>query len=392
MARGIIILGSTGSIGTQTLQVIEQFPGKFKVVGLSTNGNIDLLEKQARKFNPSVIAVRNEEKAREVKGRLSDLHIKILTGEDGLNELSSWPEAELVVVAVVGFSGLQPTYKALNEGKTIALANKETLVAGGELIMNKAREKGAAILPVDSEHSALFQCLHAGNAGEVKKILLTASGGPFLGLGREELAFVNASQALKHPNWTMGAKVTIDSATLMNKGFEVIEARWLFDLDYDQIGVVVHPESIVHSMVHFVDGSIIAQMSLPSMLFPIQYALSYPARWENNFSHLQWEEKSALTFLPPDKENFPCLELAYYAGRKGGTMPAVLNAANELAVESFLKGEISFLHIPCLLEEVMNKHKLISSPGLPDIIDADRWAREETLAVLPRIKKEICKW
>ncbi|NLX91233.1 MAG: 1-deoxy-D-xylulose-5-phosphate reductoisomerase [Firmicutes bacterium] len=391
MARGIIILGSTGSIGTQTLQVIEQFPGKFKVVGLSTNSNIDLLEKQARKFNPSVIAVRNEEKAREVKSRLRDLPIKILAGEDGLNELSTYPGAELVVVAVVGFSGLQPTYRALEKGKTIALANKETLVAGGGLIMKKAREKGAVILPVDSEHSALFQCLHAGNAGEVKKILLTASGGPFLGLSKEELAFVNASQALKHPNWKMGAKVTIDSATLMNKGFEVIEARWLFDLDYDQIGVVVHPESIVHSMVHFVDGSIIAQMSLPSMLFPIQYALSYPKRWENNFPHLQWEEKSTLSFLPPDKENFPCLELAYYAGRKGGTMPAVLNAANELAVESFLKGEISFLHIPCLLEEVMNKHKLIPSPGLSDIIDADRWAREETLAVLPKIKKEIRK-
>lgn len=388
MVRRITILGSTGSIGTQTLQVIEQLPGKFNVVGLSTNTNIDLLEKQVRKFKPAVIAVKNEEKARKIKNRLRDLQIKILTGEDGLSELSAWPESELIVVAVVGFSGLRPTLSAIEAGKTIALANKETLVAGGRLVMQKAKEKGIAILPVDSEHSAIFQCLRAGNAKEVKKILLTASGGPFFGLSKDELGRVKASQALKHPNWTMGAKVTIDSATLMNKGFEVIEARWLFDLQYEQIEVVVHPQSIVHSMVHFIDGSYLAQMSLPSMLFPIQYALSYPERWENNFSHLQWEKHSSLTFFPPDRENFPCLGLAYDAGEKGGTMPAVLNAANELAVESFLKGEISFLHIPYILEEVMERHILIPNPDLLDIIDADRWAREETIKVFSRIKKE----
>ncbi len=387
MKRGIIILGSTGSIGTQTLQVIEQFPDRFRVVGLSANNNIDLLEKQVRIFKPDVIAVKNPEKAREITRRLYDLPVKVLSGENGINELSMWPEAGLIVVALVGFSGLKPTLSALEEGKTVALANKETLVAGGELVMKKAAEKGMAILPIDSEHSALFQCLHSGRAREVKKVILTASGGPFLGLSRDELQHVNAAQALKHPNWTMGAKVTVDSATLMNKGFEVIEARWLFDLNFEQIEVVVHPESIVHSMVHFIDGSLLAQMSLPSMLFPIQYALSYPERWGNNFTHLQWEGKSALTFLPPDKENFSCLELAYYAGRKGGTLPAVLNAANELAVESFLQGEISFLQIPLLLEEVMNRHTVIPVPGFFDILDADRWAREETIRIFPKIKK-----
>ncbi len=392
MARGIILLGSTGSIGTQTLQVIEQFPDKFSVVGLSANGNIDLLEQQVRKFKPGVVAVKKREKAREIKRRLRDLDIKVLTGEDGLKDISTWPGAELVVVAVVGFSGLQPTISALEEGRTIALANKETLVAGGELVMKKAREKGVAILPVDSEHSALFQCLHAGSAKEVKKLILTASGGPFLGFGRDELRRVSPSQALKHPNWTMGAKVTIDSSTLMNKGFEVIEARWLFGLSYDQIEVVVHPESIVHSMVHFIDGSVMAQMSLPSMLFPIQYALSYPERWKNNFPHLQWEDKAALTFLPPDRGNFPCLELAYSAGKRGGTMPAVLNAANELAVDSFLKGEIPFLQIPHLLEEVMNRHTVIQDPAFFDLLCADEWARSETIKILPGIKKENGRW
>ncbi len=388
MAKGITILGSTGSIGTQTLQVIDQQPERFKVIGLSANTNIDLLEKQVRKYKPAVIAVKDEGKAREIKERLKGSKIKILAGEDGLNELSAWPDSSLVVMSVVGFSGLRPTLSAVEAGKTIALANKETLVAGGRLVMEKAREKGTAILPVDSEHSAIFQCLRAGGTKEVKKIILTASGGPFLGLNRNELAGVNASQALKHPNWTMGDKVTIDSATLMNKGFEVIEARWLFDLQYEQIEVAVHPQSIVHSMVHFIDGSLIAQMSLPSMLFPIQYALSYPERWENNFSHLRLEDYAALTFRPPDEESFPCLELAYSAGKKGGTMPAVLNAANELAVEYFLRGEISFLQIPLVLDEVMKRHSLLLNPDLWQIIGADQWAREETSEVLRRIKKE----
>ncbi|MGI5881466.1 MAG: 1-deoxy-D-xylulose-5-phosphate reductoisomerase [Dethiobacteria bacterium] len=389
MARGIIILGSTGSIGTQTLQVIEQLPGKFNVMGLSTNVNIDLLERQVRKFKPTVIAVRDEKKAEEISTRLGGLPVKVLAGESGLVELSTWPGSDLIVVAVVGFSGLRPTLAAIEAGKTIALANKETLVAGGQLVMQKAREKGLTILPVDSEHSAIFQCLHAGNAGagEVEKIILTASGGPFFGQSREELSRVGVSQALKHPNWTMGAKVTIDSATLMNKGFEVIEARWLFDLPYEQIQVVVHPQSIVHSMVHYVDGSYLAQMSPPSMLFPIQYALSYPERWVNNFTHLGLEDYSALTFFPPDRENFPCLGLAYEAGAKGGTMPVVLNAANELAVENFLKGKISFLDIPSVLEEVLGRHTFIPVPDLGEIVDADRWAREEAIKVFSKIKK-----
>ena len=392
MAREIVILGSTGSIGRQTLQVAGAFPDKLKVGGLSANVNIELLEEQVRKFKPGLIAVKDEGKAGEIKKRLRDLTVNVLAGEEGINELAAKQGAELVLVALVGFSGLAPTLTALEAGKAIALANKETLVAGGELVMKKAREKNTVILPVDSEHSAIFQCLRGGAPGEVKNIVLTASGGPFLGFSREELKRVTAAEALKHPNWDMGAKVTIDSATLMNKGFEVIEARWLFDLDYSQIDVVVHPESIIHSMVHFVDGSHLAQMSPPSMLLPIQYALSYPERWKNNFPRLNWGGRASLTFLPPERDSFPCLDMAYLAGRKGGTMPAVLNAANELAVESFLKGALPFLHIPDLLNEVMQLHTPVPSPDYPDIAAADRWAREETGKIMQNAELRMQNW
>ncbi len=384
MIRRISILGSTGSIGTQSLKVVDQFPEKFKIIGLSTRGNIDLLEKQIRKYKPLAAAVLLQDKALELRKRISDLNTIVLTGEDGLKILAAWPDAEMVVVALVGFSGLEPTLAALREGKAIALANKEALVVGGELIMAEARSKQTTIIPVDSEHSAIFQCLHAGRESEVEKIILTASGGPFLGWNEKELAGVQPFQALKHPNWTMGAKVTIDSATLMNKGFEVIEAHWLFNLDLKKIDVVIHPESIIHSMVEFTDGSIIAQMSLPSMLFPIQYALSYPERWESNFPRLKWDSKCSISFLPPDRKSFPCLSYAYRAGKTGGTMPAVLNAANEVAVEKFLESRIPFLHIPVVLEEVMNRHSSRLNPSLEDIIEADTWARQESINFLQK--------
>lgn len=382
MSRKISILGSTGSIGTQTLKVVDQFPEKFKIIGLSTRGNIDLLEMQIRKYKPLAAAVLQQEKALELKKRISGVDTIVLMGEEGLKVLAAWTDAEMVVVALVGFSGLEPTLAALKEGKAVALANKEALVVGGELIMSEARSKKTTIIPVDSEHSAIFQCLHAGRENEVKKIILTASGGPFLGWGKKELAGVQPSQALKHPNWKMGAKVTIDSATLMNKGFEVIEAHWLFNLEFKKIDVVIHPESIIHSMVEFNDGSIIAQMSLPSMLLPIQFALSYPERWESNFPRLNWEEKHSINFLPPDQKSFPCLNYAYRAGETGGTMPAVLNAANEVAVERFLENRLSFLHIPVVLEEIMNRHSAMLNPSLNDIVKADAWARQETIKIL----------
>ncbi|MDO9534085.1 MAG: 1-deoxy-D-xylulose-5-phosphate reductoisomerase [Bacillota bacterium] len=388
MVQNITILGSTGSIGTQTLQVIDHFQDKFKIMGLSTRGNIDLLEKQIRKYNPLAVAVLEKEKALQLENRIKDLKTSVFSGEDGLHVLSTWHDVELVVIALVGFSGLRPTLAALKENKKVALANKEALVVGGELIMAEARSKNITILPIDSEHSAIFQCLQSGHTDEVNKIILTASGGPFLGWEKERLAAVTPAQALKHPNWEMGAKITIDSATLMNKGFEVIEAHWLFNLDFKQIEVVIHPESIVHSMVEFKDGSTIAQMGLPDMLLPIQYALSYPKRWENKFPRLQWKKSHVLNFIPPDRNNFPCLYYAYNAGEIGGTMPAVLNAANEVAVEQFLKGSISFLHISALLDEIMKKHNVKLNPSLQDVAAADNWAREETRIAMQKIKGE----
>ncbi|MGI6307891.1 MAG: 1-deoxy-D-xylulose-5-phosphate reductoisomerase [Dethiobacteria bacterium] len=382
MVKRIVVLGSTGSIGRQTLQVVDQFPGKLQVIGLSAGKNIELLEKQIRKYQPLTAAVWEEEDASELKRRTADLQTEILAGEKGLITLATQPAVQIVVVALVGFSGLKPTLAALQAGKKIALANKEALVVGGELIMAEARSKNTVIRPVDSEHSAIFQCLHAGNPGEVKRVILTASGGPFFGWGKNELAGVQPAQALKHPNWNMGAKVTIDSATLMNKGLEVLEARWLFNLELQQIDVVIHPESVVHSMVEYIDGSIIAQMGFPSMLFPIQYALSYPERWANSFSRLRWGEKRGLNFAPPDLESFPCLRYAYQAGELGGTMPAVLNAANEIAVEKFLGGQIPFLNIPVLLEEVMGRHSVKVNPTLGEIVGADAWAREEAGRIL----------
>ncbi len=379
MVQRVAILGSTGSIGTQTLKIVEQFRDKFSVCALATGNNISLLEEQARIFKPEVVSVNNEKQANVLKRNLADLPIKVLAGADGLKELSAWPGADVVVVAVVGFSGVIPTLTAIRSGKKVALANKETLVAAGELIMAEARRHNTVIMPIDSEHAAIFQCLHAANrGGELKQVILTASGGPFIGKNRDELANVTAKQALRHPNWLMGPRITIDSATMMNKGFEVIEAYHLFDLNKTQIQAVVHPESIVHSMVEFVDGSIVAQLGLPDMLLPIQYALSYPDRWPNPFPRFDWGKSHMLHFLPIVPGEFPCLDMAFQALQVGGTLPAVLNGADEIAVRHFLEDRISFLKIPALLAEVMSRHKVKQHPSLEEIVDADRWSREET--------------
>ncbi len=378
MSQKIVILGSTGSIGTQSLKVIDCFPQKFEVFGLSAASNIDLLEKQVRSYKPQFAAVLDPQKAETLRKRVKDLCITVLEGDEGLKELASMESATVIIVALVGFSGLKPTLAAVQKGKKVALANKETLVSGGELIMAEAKKYNSILIPVDSEHSAIFQCLRSGKHEEVSKIILTASGGPFLNLSAAEICHVTPSEALNHPNWAMGSKITIDSATLMNKGFEVLEALWLFQLRLEQIEVVVHPQSIVHSMVEFLDGSIIAQMGLPDMFLPIQYALSYPERWDNRYPRLAFNEENLnLNFMPPDKKKFPCLDLAYQAGKIGGTMPAVLNAANEIAVAKFLSRKISFMQIPELLETVMCRHKLLRSSSLEEITIADEWAREE---------------
>jgi 1-deoxy-D-xylulose-5-phosphate reductoisomerase len=385
MVQRVVILGSTGSIGTQTLKIIEQFPDKFSVCALATGNNISLLEDQARHFKAEVVAVHNENQATELKRRLADTPIKVLAGAQGLSEVSAWGGADVVVVAVVGFSGVIPTLTAIRAGKKIALANKETLVAAGELIMAEARRYNTVIMPIDSEHAAIFQCLHAAKSGsELKQVILTASGGAFIGKAMAELANVTSKEALRHPNWLMGPRITIDSATLMNKGFEVIEAYHLFNLKKTQIKAVIHPESIVHSMVEFVDGSIVAQLGLPDMLLPIQYALSYPDRWPNPYPRFDWGKSHTLHFLPVAAGDYPCLDMAFQALQVGGTLPAVLNGADEVAVHHFLEDRISFLKIPALLAEVMSRHKVKQHPSLDEIVDADRWAREETEALIKR--------
>ncbi len=382
MVQKIIVLGSTGSIGTQSLEVIDCFPQEFEILGMSAASNIDLLEKQLRRYRPQFVAVLDKRKAKELRQRIRDIHItNVLEGEDGIIELASLESSNIIIVALVGFSGLKPTLAAVRKGKKVAIANKEALVTGGELIMSEAKKNNSFLIPVDSEHSAIFQCLHAGKPEEVARIILTASGGPFRDFTEEELRWVTPSEALKHPNWEMGAKITIDSATLMNKGFEVLEASWLFQLPLEQIEVVIHPQSIIHSMVEFLDGSVIAQMGIPDMLLPIQYALTYPERWESRFPRLVFKEILNLDFLPPDKQKFACLELAYQAGRIGGTMPAVLNAANEVAVAKFLQKKISFVQIPELLDTVMSRHALSKSSSLEEIVQADEWAREEAAAL-----------
>lgn len=373
--RKISILGSTGSIGTQTFQVVEELKD-IQVCGISGNNNIELLEEQAIKFKPQIVAVMDTQKAEILKNRLAGQNVKVLSGMEGLIAVATMDEVDTVVTSVVGNIGLKPTFEAIKAGKNIALANKETLVSAGQLIMDLAKKHNVKIYPVDSEHSAIFQCLQGNEHNEIHKIILTASGGPFRGKNKNELEKVTIKDALNHPSWSMGQKITIDSATLMNKGLEVMEAKWLFDVEAEDIQVVVHSQSIIHSAVEYKDGSIIAQMGMPDMRVPIQYALTYPERKFNNFQRLDFITMGNLTFEKPDIETFKCLQLAYDALRIGGTMPAVLNGANDIAVYRFLNGEIGFLEIPVLIEKTMNAYNTKKDYNLEDLLEADSWARE----------------
>lgn len=383
--KKIAILGSTGSIGTQTLDVIRANRERFKIVAIAANSNDVLLESQIEEFKPEVAVLVDTSAAQRLKRRyLGDT--KILTGQTGILEAATDDQADTVVTSMVGFAGLEPTIAAIRAGKNIALANKETLVVAGELVMNLAKEKSVSILPVDSEHSAIFQCLQGENASGLSKIILTASGGPFRGRKAEELAEVSVEHCLNHPNWSMGKKITVDSATLANKGLEVIEAKWLYDVGYDQIQVVVHPQSIIHSMVEFVDGAIIAQLGLPDMRVPIQYALTYPNRLPAAFPRMDFCNQGALTFEQPDMETFVALRLAYRAGALGGTMPCVFNASNEVAVQAFLMGKLPFLGIYEVIAQSMDAHKIKHSPLLQDLFDVDAWTREYAAGLLSRFK------
>ncbi len=375
MTKNISILGSTGSIGTQTLDVIRNL-GDVKVWSMTANTSIELFEKQIREFNPKLVCVMNEEKAVELKKNISDLSVKVVSGMDGLVEAATMSEADTVVNSVVGNIGLVPTVAAIKSGKNIALANKETLVTSGELVMKLVKENNVAMYPVDSEHSAIFQSLQGNEGNKIKRILLTASGGPFRNV--DDLKNVTLADALNHPNWSMGKKITIDSATMMNKGLEVIEAKWLFDVSLEQIQVVVHPQSIVHSAVEYEDGAVIAQMGVPDMKVPIQYALTYPKRVPNPFPKLDLFSVGTLTFEEADPEKFKCLALAYRAIETGGTMPAVLNAANEIAVGRFIDEKIAFVDIPELIETTMNAYTVKYNYTLEDVLEADKWAREYT--------------
>lgn len=376
--KKLSLLGSTGSIGTQALQVVQNLREqgeKWEVAALAARSSVNRLEEQARKFHPEVVAVFDEGAALSLRQSLRDTDIQVLSGMEGLCEAAAWPGADLTLNAVVGMVGLQPTLAALQAGKALALANKETLVAGGAIVMEAARKRNLPILPVDSEHSAIFQCLQGcPERGALKKLVLTASGGPFFGRSRQELAGVTREQALRHPNWDMGAKITIDSATMMNKGLEVMEASWLFDLPEHRIEVVVHRESVIHSMVEYQDNAVVAQLGVPDMAVPIQYALTYPRRMPSPAGELDLCALGKLTFYPPDREAFPCLELCREALRRGGLVPAAANGANEQAVALFLEGKIGFLDIPRLVEAAMDRQ----APGvvtLETVLEADQEAR-----------------
>lgn len=372
--NNIAIIGSTGSIGTQTLEVADLNPD-INVCALTANNNVELMERQARKYNPDKIAMKNEEAAKQLKIALADTNIKVLSGENGIVECAADTSADTVVTSVVGISGLVPTEQAIKAGKNVALANKETLVAAGSVIMPLAEEKNVKILPVDSEHSAVFQSLQ-GHPNKIKKILLTASGGPFFGKTRDEIYNASVESTLKHPNWNMGAKVTVDSASMMNKGLEVIEASWLFGVNPEDICVLVHRQSIVHSMVQFEDNAVIAQLSVPDMKLPIAYALQYPNRRYCGMKELDLFEVQSLTFEKPDLNTFPCLGLAFEAIKTGGSMPCVMNAANEIAVEKYLHGEIKFGEISNITEKAMSEHKVIKNPTLDELIETDREVRK----------------
>ena len=368
--KKVAILGSTGSIGTQTLEVARE-NGDLQITALAAGGNVDLMEKQIREFHPALAAMWTEEKAKELRDRVKDLPVKVVSGMDGLLEVATDPASEILVTAIVGMIGIRPTIAAMKVGKDIALANKETLVTAGHIIMPLAEECHVKILPVDSEHSAIFQCLNGEHKDQLKKILLTASGGPFRGKKKEELKNVQVEDALKHPNWSMGRKITIDSATLVNKGLEMMEARWLFGVEPKDIQIVVQPKSIIHSMVEFVDGAVIAQLGTPDMKLPIQYALYYPNRRNLPGDRLDFWTLNQITFEKPDMENFPGLKLAFDAAAAGGTMPTVYNAANERAVAKFLDRKIGFLDIPEIIRSCMEEHKVTENPTVEQILETE---------------------
>ncbi len=373
--KKIAILGSSGSIGTQALEVIQEHPDQFEVEVLTVNSNADLLIEQSKKFKPNTVVIADDSKYAYVKEALANEDVHVYAGEAALAQAMEAEAIDVVLTAVVGFAGLKPTLAAINAGKHIALANKETLVVAGEMVTKLAREKGVNIYPVDSEHSAIFQCLAGEFHNKIEKIYLTASGGPFRGWSPEQLANVSREQALKHPNWEMGAKITIDSASMMNKGLEVIEAKWLFGLNAEQIDVIVHPQSIVHSIVQFEDGSMKAQMGLPDMKLPIQYALAYPQRIKSDFKRFNFLNYPSLTFEAPDKKTFRNLDLAYEAMKRGGNSPCILNAANEIVVDAFLKNKLRFTEMPDVIEQCMTDMKWMSAPTLEDYLETDKNAR-----------------
>lgn len=384
MKRQLAILGSTGSIGTQALEVVSEHPDLFEVYALTGNNQVDLLIEQARHFMPEVVVIANEQKYSELREALEDLPIKVWAGSDAIAQVVQFEQVDMVLTAMVGYAGLKPTISAIQAGKAIALANKETLVVAGELITSLASENKVPILPVDSEHSAIFQCLAGEWNNRIEKIFLTASGGPFRSMQRSELASVTKEQALKHPNWNMGAKVTIDSASMINKGFEMIEAKWLFGLQPEQIEIVVHPQSIIHSMVQFEDGAVKAQLGLPDMKLPIAYAFSYPERLNNPAGRLDFRQYATLTFEEPDMQCFRNLAYAFDAVRKGGNMPCILNAANEVVVAAFLQDKIGFLQMSDVIEETMSKASFIQHPVYEDYVQTDQEAREIAFRIITK--------
>jgi 1-deoxy-D-xylulose-5-phosphate reductoisomerase len=374
--KNVVLLGSTGSIGTSTLKVVDDLPDQIRVVGLAAGSNLELLLEQTRRHRPEAVSINDPLKAREARDTLGT-SAEVYCGNEGLLKLATLPAADIVLIAIVGTAGLQPALAAIRAGKDIAVASKEILVMAGEIVMAEARKYGVRVLAVDSEHSAIFQCLDDKPADSVRNLWLTASGGPFRTLPKEEFSSITVERALKHPSWVMGRKVTLDSATLFNKGLEMIEARWLFDIEMARVKVVVHPQSVVHSMVEFVDGSILAQLSTPDMCLPIQYALTYPARARSERVQTNLAKLGSLTFEEPDAERFPSLNLARQAGEIGGTLPAVLNAANEIAVNAFVNRRITFLRITESVRRTMDRHRVVSHPSLEQILEADAWARGE---------------
>lgn len=391
--KAITLLGSTGSIGTQTLDIVAEYPEQFRIVGLAAGRNIRLLAEQIRQFRPSIVAICDPQQLPELKEAIADIQPQpiLVTGDEGMVEVARYGDSEAVVTGIVGCAGLLPTIAAIEAGKDIALANKETLIAGGPVVNPLIEKYGVKLLPADSEHSAIFQCLQGVPKGGLRRIILTASGGAFRDWPVEKLAEVKVADAIKHPNWSMGKKITVDSATMMNKGLEVIEAHYLFGLDYDDIEIVIHPQSIIHSLIELQDTSVLAQLGWPDMRLPILYAMSWPERIYTNWERLDLVKAGNLTFKSPDNKKYPCMSLAYSAGRAGGSMPAVLNAANEQAVALFLEEKIEFLDIPRLIESTCDRHRIDNrqDPTLEDIIEADRWARQEVISASQKIHQKI---